>query len=327
MSRTAVPSHAHPNASSAGERRPVRHLPRPTTLGQWLHRERFLLARRAVQIAVLVLFYGSLHWGWKLLGQPLLVGNLSSAQLLGTVPLADPFAALQMLVARHPLAGEVLLGAMLTLLTYALLGGRVFCAWVCPMNVVTDAAAWSRQKLGVDTSRDLVRLPPNTRYVALALALAVSALAGLAAFEAYSPIAMLHRELIYGLGLGLSAALGILLLDTFVLHRGWCGHLCPLGAFWALVGRVPRLGRLQLAFDDATCSRCGDCVKVCPEPRVLHFADCANAGQVLGGECTRCGRCVATCPESSLQFQLLLRPRSPRAGATTPHPPVHGENP
>jgi ferredoxin-type protein NapH len=39
------------------------------------------------------------------------VGNLSAAQLLGTVPLADPFAVLQMLVARHPLASEVLLGA------------------------------------------------------------------------------------------------------------------------------------------------------------------------------------------------------------------------
>jgi ferredoxin-type protein NapH len=52
-----------------------------------------------------------------------------------------------------------------------------------------------------------------------------------AAFEAFSPIAMLHRELIYGTDMGLSAAAGIFLLDTFVLRRGWCGHLCPLGAF------------------------------------------------------------------------------------------------
>jgi ferredoxin-type protein NapH len=304
MNGPTSPSATQPSAGTAGVRPPVRHLPRPATLGQWLHRERFMLARRAVQISVLVLFYGSLHGSWKLLGQPLLVGNLSSAQVLGTVPLADPFAALQMLVARHPLASEVLLGALLTLLIYAVLGGRVFCAWVCPMNVVTDAAAWSRQKLGVDTSRDLVRLPPNTRYVALALTLVVSALAGLAAFEAYSPIAMLHRELIYGVGLGLGAALGIWLIDTLVLHRGWCGHLCPLGAFWALVGRV---GLIKVAFDDASCSRCGDCVKACPEPRVLRFSEIAARGMVVSGECTNCGRCVAVCPEGSLEFDLRLR--------------------
>ena len=321
MSRPASPSLPVPQAGPAGARPPVRHLPRPATPGQWLHRERFMLARRAVQIGVLLLFYGTLHWGWKLRGQPLLAGNLSAARLLGAVPLADPLAALQMLVARHPLASEVLLGAALTLGVYAVLGGRVFCAWVCPMNVVTDAAAWSRQKLGVDTGRDLVRLPPHTRYVALALARVGSALAGVAAFEAYSPIAMLQRELIYGVGLGLGAALGIWLVDTLVLHRGWCGHLCPLGAFWALVGRV---GAVKVAFDDASCSRCGDCVKACPEPRVLHFGDIAARGMVAAGECTNCGRCVAVCPEHSLEFDLRRRIHAPASRVQGHASPLSG---
>jgi ferredoxin-type protein NapH len=157
------------------------------------------------------------------------------------------------------------------------------------------------------------------------LALVLSALAGLPAFESISPISMLHRELIYGLGLGLTAALSILLLDTFVQHRGWCGHLCPLGAFWALVGRIPRVGQLQVAFDDGTCSRCGDCVKVCPEPRVLHFNACAQAGRVAGGECTRCGRCVAVCPESSLRFDLLAHTRRPPARSDAAPSTIAGE--
>ena len=42
--------------SRGAERGPVRHLPRPTTLGGWLHRERFTLARRAVQFTVLLGF-------------------------------------------------------------------------------------------------------------------------------------------------------------------------------------------------------------------------------------------------------------------------------
>lgn len=306
-------------------RRAVRHLPPPAGLRQRLHRARFGLARRLVQFGVLAVFYGSLHAGWSLLGAPLLTGNLSAAQLLGVVPLADPFATVQLLAARHALATEVLVGAALTTAGYAVLGGRVFCAWVCPMNAVTDTAAWLRHHLGLDAQRDLARLPANTRYGVLLLAVVVSALAGLPAFEAFSPIAMLHRELIYGLGLGLTAALGILLLDTFVLHRGWCGHLCPLGAFWALLGRLPRLGRIQVAFDDASCSRCGDCVKVCPEPRVLHFSACAEAGRVVGSECTRCGRCIAVCPESSLRFDLLARTRPGPVRGDSPSSTIAGE--
>jgi ferredoxin-type protein NapH len=254
-----------------------------------------------VQLAVLLAFYGTLHRGWSVAGRPLLAGNLSAASIASAVPLADPFAVLQMLVAGHWLATEVLVGAVITLGVYALLGGRLFCAWVCPMNVVADAAFWLRDRLGLATGGDALRVSVNTRYGVLALALLLSVASGVAAFEWFSPISMLHRELIYGIGLGLTAALGILLLDAFILRHGWCGHLCPLGAFWALVGRV---GQVKVAFDDASCTRCGDCVKVCPEPRVLNFGQAAARAMIRSGECTGCGRCIAICPESSLSFAL-----------------------
>lgn len=283
--------------------RAIRHLASPHGALHRLQRGRFTVARRLVQLSVLVLFYGTLHFGWTLFGAPLLAGNLSASTIAGALPLADPFAVLQMLLARHGLATEVLLGAAVTLGLYLLLGGRVFCAWVCPMNIVTDAAAWTRAQLG-GGGADLIRLPTATRYVVLALALAVSAAAGIAAFEAFSPIGMLHRELIYGLGLGLTGAAGIFVLDAFVLRRGWCGKLCPLGAFWALVGRA---GQVKLAFDGASCSRCGDCIAVCPEPRVLNLVEATRRGAIRSGECTNCGRCVAVCPESSLKFALRAR--------------------
>jgi ferredoxin-type protein NapH len=276
----------------------------PTSLAGKLRVWRFTIARRAVQFGVLLAFFGTLHWGWNTLGQPLLAGNLSAAKLAGALPLADPFAVLQMLVGRHALATEALVGAALTLAAYALLGGRVFCAWVCPMNAVADTAFWLRGRLGLGASDDLVRLPSSARYVILALVLVLSASSGLLAFEAFSPIAMLHRELLYGAGLGLTAALGIFLLDALVLRHGWCGHLCPLGAFWSIVGRT---AQVRVAFDDASCTRCGDCVKLCPEPRVLHFGAAAARGMIASGECTNCGRCIAICPESSLSFTLRAR--------------------
>jgi ferredoxin-type protein NapH len=301
--------------AGTGSARTVRHFEMPSSLAGRLHAYRFDLARRAVQVAVILAFFGTAHWNWRMLGQPFLAGNLSAASLAGVMPLADPFAILQVLATRHSVAGEALLGAAIVLAVYFALGGRVFCAWVCPMNAVTDAARWVRLRLAV---RDVFAIPPGTRYAVLALTLAVSAIAGVAAFEWISPIAMLHRELVYGAGLGLTSALGVFLFDAFVLRHGWCGHLCPLGAFWALAGSG---AQVRVAFDDASCTRCGDCLKVCPEPRVLNFNEAARAGMVAQGECTNCAACIAVCPESSLRITLRAAVRAGTVMGTVPSEP------
>ena len=285
--------------------RTIRHAPKPATAGAWLVRLRFSIARRVAQFGALLLFFGTAHWGWTIAGRPLLQGNLAAASLAGSVPLADPFAALQMLATGHLLLPEVWIGAAIVSVAWLLLGGRTFCAWACPINVVTDAAAWLRERLGL---RDLLNVPSTTRYAVLALALVLSIVTGVAAFEWVSPIGMLHRALIYGTSTGLVAVAGVLLLDLAVLRHGWCGHLCPLGAFWSLAGHA---GLVKVRFDAATCTRCGDCVKACPEPQVLNLNRAVLRGVIDGGECTNCGRCVALCPEDSLAFGVRPFARSP----------------
>jgi ferredoxin-type protein NapH len=190
------------------------------------------------------------------------------------------------------------------LLLYGVLGGRVWCSWVCPINMVTDLAGWLRIRLGI---RDMFHLNRNIRYSVLALALLLSALTGVAAFEWVSPISMLHRELIFGMGLGWTAVLGVFLFDLLVLRHGWCGHLCPLGAFYALVGR---LAPVRVRFDTPTCTHCGECARICPEPQVLNLKQAANAGMIASGECTNCGRCITVCPEDTLHFDMRHRIRA-----------------
>ncbi|MCK4674447.1 MAG: 4Fe-4S dicluster domain-containing protein, partial [Gammaproteobacteria bacterium] len=53
-----------------------------------------------------------------------------------------------------------------------------------------------------------------------------------------------------------------------------------------------------------TCTHCGECVRVCPEPKVLNFKKAAEAGMVASGDCTNCGRCITVCPEDTLKFGL-----------------------
>jgi len=259
---------------------------------------RFIIYRRIVQLSTLLLFFGSAHWGWTVANEPVLIGNLSASTLLGTIPLADPFAVLQIFLTQHVLETEVIIGAGIILLIYASLGGRTWCSWVCPINMVADLSSWLRRRLPI---KDRFILSRNVRYTVLALSLILSAITGVAAFEWVSPISMFHRELIFGIGMGWMAVLGVFIFDLFVLRDGWCGHLCPLGAFYALVGKV---APVRILFDSPSCTHCGECARVCPEPQVLNLKQATEVEMIASGECTNCGRCITVCPEDTLCFGL-----------------------
>lgn len=302
-----------PGLEPTATRKAVRLYTPPATLGGKLWGWRYLILRRSMQLGVMLMFFGTFHWGWKVLGAPLLRGNLSASEFLGVVPMADPFAVLQQLVSGHSLHSTVLLGAAILLVFYAL-AGRVFCGWVCPMNLVTDLAGWLRTQFKLN---DLFRLSRSTRYWMMGMALVLSALMGVAAFEWVSPISMLHREIIYGAGMGLTAALGIFIIDLLILKHGWCGHLCPLGAFYGLLGKR---ALMRVRFDDNTCTHCGECARVCPEPQVLNLKQATEHGMVTAGACTNCARCIPICPEHSLDFALRwnARPASDLRTRTQP---------
>ncbi|HNE17607.1 MAG TPA: 4Fe-4S binding protein, partial [Rhodocyclaceae bacterium] len=111
-------------------------------------RQRWLILRRLSQASILLLFLAGPWFGlW------LVKGNLSSSLTLDVLPLTDPLLLLQTLVTGHVPEATAFLGAALVTGFYLLVGGRVFCGWVCPVNIVTDAAAWTRRRLGIKTGR------------------------------------------------------------------------------------------------------------------------------------------------------------------------------
>ncbi|MBQ9240769.1 MAG: quinol dehydrogenase ferredoxin subunit NapH [Duodenibacillus sp.] len=264
------------------------------------YRWRYTIARRFVQLAILGLFIGTARLGWTLFGEPLLSGDFSSSLLLGLIPLSDPFAVLQKLCAGHTPELTMIAGSLIVLAVWIVLGGRSFCAWMCPMNLVTDLADQLRTWLGIKS--DMLRIHQNARYAVAVGALAASAVSGTAAFEWVSPQAFLWRELVWGLGWGCaSAVLGVFALDLLGMRRGWCGHLCPLGAFWSTVGKA---GIIRPMFDASKCDKCAKCIRICPEPHVMGLKDAAEHGFVKSGACLNCGRCIAVCPQDAIQFGL-----------------------
>ena len=256
---------------------------------------RFLILRRISQLTLILLYVGANVWGWNIL-----MGNLSASLFLGVVPLSDPYAALQMLVSGAVLATDLLIGVGIISVFYMLIGGRAFCSWVCPINIITDAAAWLREKLEINRVQSNVPVSRNVRYWVLALSLVISAIMGVAAFEFISPISMMHRGLIFGLGFGWAAMLSIFLFDLFVLKNGWCGHVCPLGGFYSLLGKF---SLIRVHHDEQKCTLCMQCKVVCPETQVLHMIG-KESLPVLSGECTNCARCIEVCDDDALNFSI-----------------------
>ena len=258
----------------------------------WPRAHQWLLLRRISQIGILALF---LLGPW--FGVWIVKGNLTSSLTLNMLPLTDPFVLLQTVFAGHLPRTTALTGALVVLMFYFLVGGRVYCSWVCPVNIVTDAAGRLRTRLGLKDSLHLAR---SLRYWLLGMSLGVAALTGTVAWELVNPVSMLHRGLLFGFGLAGVVVPAVFLFDLLVSTRGWCGHLCPVGAFYSVVGRYSPL-RIS-ATNRAGCNDCMDCFAVCPEPQVIGPAlkgSVKNIGPlILSPNCTNCGRCIDVCSKN-----------------------------
>ena len=260
---------------------------------RWLYKHRFLMMRRSVQLTVLALYVLANGYGLKVLS-----GNLSSSLLFNTIPLADPFALLQMVAAGAVLGLDVIIGGLIIVLFYMIVGGRAFCSWVCPVNMVTDSANWLRRVLYLEKIERKVWLGRSVRYWVIGLSLVLSFISGVAAFEMVSPIGIMHRGIIFGMGMGFAALLSLFLFDLFAVKNGWCGHICPLGGFYALIGK---LSIIRVKHNQSACTLCMKCKEICPEKPVLSIIG-KESGAIVYGECTNCGRCVEVCDDDALSF-------------------------
>jgi ferredoxin-type protein NapH len=262
----------------------------------WWGAHKWLTLRRTSQLTILALF---LAGPW--LDAWIVKGNLNYSYTLDLLPLTDPYVLLQSLLAGHRPESMALVGAAIVLAFYFLVGGRVYCSWVCPLNLVTDLADWLRERLGIKGGAHVSRM---ARFWILGLTLVLAAATGTIVWELVNPVSMLHRGLFFGLGAAWMVVLGVFLFDLFVMNRGWCGHFCPVGAFYSLLGRWSPLR--VTATQRSACNDCNDCFVVCPEPLVIRSplknGDKGVGPVILSPQCTNCGRCIDVCSKDVFAF-------------------------
>ena len=259
-----------------------------------LRRNRFLISRRLLQIGLLVLFFGANWWGWKFL-----TGNYSSAYVLETFYLTDPHAVIQTFAAGFVMSADAIIGSIIVLIFYALIAGRSFCSWVCPVNMITDLATWMRDTFHITRKESFFTFNRKTRYWILGLGIVLSPIVGVAAFEVINPIGILYRGIIFGFGMGWTIILALFLFDLLVVEFGWCGHLCPLGAFYSGVGRF---ALIKVKHNVDKCTMCMKCFGVCHEEQVLHFI--GEKSEFIKDECSNCGRCIEVCDDKALKYSI-----------------------
>jgi ferredoxin-type protein NapH len=267
----------------------------------WWSAHRWLILRRLSQVGILGLFLiGPLAGVW------FVQGNINSSLILDVIPLTDPYVLLQSLVARHVPEATAVSGALIIIAFYVLVGGRAYCTWVCPVNIVTDAAHWLRKRLHLKGGASL---SATTRYWLLGTSLIASAITGMIVWELINPVSMMYRGLIFGMGAAWVVILAVFLFDFLISDRGWCGHLCPVGAFYSILGKAS-IVRVSAANRDR-CNDCTDCLKVCAEPQVLKLplygAEKGTGPMILSPNCTNCGRCIDVCTEDVFRFDTRFR--------------------
>ncbi len=275
-----------------------------------LHRKQAKWKKRrwAVLITINLLFVLS-YW----VDVQLVEGSLTGSRLLG-FHFIDLNAALGLMLAHKHIIVNLLIGTATVGTVWFLLGGRSFCAWVCPYHLLSE---WAEQLHLFLAKKKLVKDHPLHRGMRTVIWVSFAVLAygtGYTVYETISPTGILSRALIYGPGIALGWVAALLVFEVLYSRRAWCRYMCPIGLTYGVVGTF---SPVTVHYDLEKCVHEGECRKVCLVPHVLdHIIKGRATAEHLdiGPDCTRCGMCIDVCQGGALSFSI--------AGVTRKPPPT-----
>lgn len=233
-------------------------------------------------------------------------GSLFSLDVFGW-PFGDPAALVQTLAGGGRPGAHFLLGVGSSL-ALAFLLGRVFCGWLCPYGLLSEAAATLGGRLRARPRA--WKVPARWELACRAVVLAAGtglAACGIPALTRLSfpgSLSLAPQIACYngfdGVFFGLLAApVTALLLEFLTGERLWCRFVCPQGLLLGCAarlrswcGRWSRLPLPAVRWEASCCSCKGEtpCAAACTlgvQPRRKDGPDAVR--------CSICGECVSVC--------------------------------
>ena len=170
-------------------------------------------------------------------------------------------------------------------LVVALIFGRIYCGYVCPMNTLMIPTEWLSKKLKLQT--------PNTpkwlksgylTWITLFISIVMMLLSK----------RLLHIDLpILPFWLVVSVLI-TLRYKPEVFHN----LICPFGALQRTFGRFARFSE---KVDKDACVGCKLCRKVCPSNAILVSSEDKKA-MIKTALCHQCTNCQQVCPKSAIHY-------------------------
>ncbi len=241
-----------------------------------------------------------------------LEGTLNGSRFLG-FHLIDVFTTLEMFAAEHHLHTNIIIGVTTIIIFYLLVGGRSYCAWVCPYGLLSEIGEKLHDKLVAKKIIKDRKFDHRVKYLFWSMFLILSATTGYLVFETFNVVGILSRFITYGWSLALVWVLVVFLIEVFYSRRAWCSYVCPVGTTYGMIGKA---SALRVEWND-NCDHCMVCHDVCFENQVLEITKAKYDKQraeksitreyITGADCTLCGRCIDVCHTDALKFDFRLK--------------------
>jgi polyferredoxin len=193
----------------------------------------------------------------------------------------------------------------------ALLLGRLWCGWACPVGGLSEIAFAVNDKTVNTRKTDWIKWAIWIPWLSIIAWMAISA-GGYHAINltldtqngisvAGSPDRpILIAYIIYYLVIGL-----FLLLSVIVGRRAGCHTICWMAPFMILGRKLRNLApwpSLRLKASPESCGNCKKCTTNCPMS--LDVNAMVRQGGMENAECILCGSCVDGCPNHAIRYSF-----------------------
>lgn len=245
----------------------------------------------------------------------------------------DPLVGISSIISSRTWIAPMLLGVIT--LVMALVFGRAWCGWICPLGTILDWTPSHRNRKEPGISP----VWKQGKYLLL-FAVIISAILGSLMFMVLDPVTLLFRTVsgvilpglnwlfdgvsywLYGFAAmrpavdWVDSALrgwllnsqpfytaNLVLLGVFaavlglnaVRSRFWCRYVCPLGG---LLGLLSKFSFIRHRVDNEKCISCSKCAALCPTGAIQP----TNYYAADAAECTVCLKCMPGCPTDAISF-------------------------